>query len=192
MAFALSESNAVDYLLGEGLVSHQQAGSASVRELGGGVSNIVVRVDFADRSDGVVIKQSLPRLRVEQEWLADQARIHREAAALRYLEDVLPPLTLPSVAHEDPGQLPVRDDRRPGKSPDVEGRSPLRTRGHPGGSASWTSVGGHAPTFRRARRCHTVQSAGIRRSKLLRPTAGRPLSPRHRAGAFRLVRRHRS
>ena len=102
MAFALSESNAVDYLLGEGLVSHQQAGSASVRELGGGVSNIVVRVDFAGRSDGVVIKQSLPRLRVEQEWLADQARIHREAAALRYLEGVLPPLTLPSVVHEDP------------------------------------------------------------------------------------------
>lgn len=102
MAFTLSESNAVDYLLGEGLVSHQQAGSASVRELGGGVSNIVVRVDFAGRSDGVVIKQSLPRLRVEQEWLADQARIHREASALRYLEGVLPPLTLPSVVHEDP------------------------------------------------------------------------------------------
>lgn len=102
MTFALSESNAVDYLLGEGLVSHQQAGSASVRELGGGVSNIVVRVDFAGRSDGVVIKQSLPRLRVEQEWLADQARIHREAAVLRYLEGVLPPLTLPSVVHEDP------------------------------------------------------------------------------------------
>lgn len=102
MAFALSESNAVDYLLGEGLVSHQQAGSASVRELGGGVSNIVVRVDFPNPSDSVVIKQSLPRLRVEQEWLADQARIHREAAALRYLENVLPASALPGVVHEDP------------------------------------------------------------------------------------------
>ena len=102
MAFALSESNAVEYLLGEGLISRRQAGSASVRELGGGVSNVVVRVDFADPSDSVVIKQSLPRLRVEQEWLADQARIHREAAALRYLESVLPPSTLPRVAHEDP------------------------------------------------------------------------------------------
>lgn len=102
MAFALSESNAVEYLLGEGLISRRQAGSASAHELGGGVSNVVVRVDFADPSDSVVIKQSLPRLRVEQEWLADQARIHREAAALRYLEGVLPPSTLPRVAHEDP------------------------------------------------------------------------------------------
>ena len=102
MVFALSASSAVGYLLGEGLISRQQAGSASVRELGGGVSNIVVRVDFPDPSDGVVIKQSLPRLRVEQEWLADQARINRESAALRYLEGVLPPLALPSVVHNDP------------------------------------------------------------------------------------------
>ena len=102
MAFALSASNAVDYLLRADLISPRQIGSASARELGGGVSNIVVRVDFPDPSDSVVIKQSLPRLRVEQEWLADPARIHREAAALRYLEGVLPPLTLPSVVHEDP------------------------------------------------------------------------------------------
>ena len=102
MVFALSESNAVGYLLGEGLISRQQAGSASVRELGGGVSNIVVRVDFVDGSDGVVVKQSLPRLRVEQEWFADQSRINREASALRYLEGVLPPLALPLVVHEDP------------------------------------------------------------------------------------------
>ncbi|MDE2785368.1 MAG: aminoglycoside phosphotransferase family protein [Chloroflexota bacterium] len=105
MAFALSESNAVGYLLGEGLISPRQAGSASARELGGGVSNIVVRVDFPDTSDNVVIKQSLPRLRVEQEWLADQARIHREAAALRYLDGALPSSALPSVVHEDPNHF---------------------------------------------------------------------------------------
>ena len=102
MAFALSESNAVDYLLGTGLISNEQAQAAVVRELGGGVSNIVVRVDFPDPEDSVVIKQSLPRLRVEQEWLADQARIHREAAALRYLSGALPASALPSVIHEDP------------------------------------------------------------------------------------------
>ena len=102
MAFALSASNAVDYLLQAGLIGRNQAGRAVAHELGGGVSNIVVSVDFPDPSDNVVIKQSLPRLRVDQEWLADQARIHREAAALRYLEAVLPPLALPSVVHEDP------------------------------------------------------------------------------------------
>ena len=102
MAFALSESNAVDYLLSVGLISSDQASTAVAHELGGGVSNIVVRVDFPDPSDNVVIKQSLPRLRVEQEWLADQARIHREAAALRYLEGALPSSALPGVVHEDP------------------------------------------------------------------------------------------
>ena len=102
MAFALSESKAVDYLLGVGLISSDQAGAAVAHELGGGVSNIVVRVDFPDPSDSVVIKQSLPRLRVEQEWLADQARIHREAAALRYLQGALPSSALPGVVHEDP------------------------------------------------------------------------------------------
>ena len=101
MAFALSDSNAVRYLLRAGLISSEQAGAAVAHELGGGVSNIVVRVDFTDPSDNVVIKQSLRRLRVDQEWLADQARIHREAAALRYLGGVLPPLALPSVVHED-------------------------------------------------------------------------------------------
>jgi 5-methylthioribose kinase len=44
-------------------------------------------------------------LRVAQEWLADQARIHREAASLRYLEGVLPRSALPSVVHEDPGNF---------------------------------------------------------------------------------------
>ena len=102
MAYALSDTNAVEYLLGTGLISASQAGSATAVELGGGVSNIVVRVDLADPSASFIIKQSLPRLRVHQEWLADQARIHREASALRYLEDVLPRSSLPAVIHDDP------------------------------------------------------------------------------------------
>ena len=105
MAYALSQNNAVGYLLEAGLISRGQASSASARELGGGVSNNVVRVDFADQTDSVVIKQSLPRLRVQQEWLADQARINREAAALRYLEGALPSAVLPGVVHEDPNRF---------------------------------------------------------------------------------------
>ena len=105
MAFTLSEANAVECLRATGLISTRQAASASARELGGGVSNVVVRVDFAGERDGVVVKQSLPRLRVEQEWLADQARIHREAASLRYLQGVLPRSSLPEVIHEDPANF---------------------------------------------------------------------------------------
>lgn len=102
MAFTLSKSNAVDYLVASGLISQERAGFAVAAELGGGVSNIVVRVDCGGRSPGLVIKQSLPQLRVAQEWLADQVRIHREAASLRYLERILPGSTLPTVVHEDP------------------------------------------------------------------------------------------
>lgn len=102
MAFTLSRTNAVDYLVASGLIAPEPAGSAVAAELGGGVSNIVVRVDYCRRSPGLVIKQSLPQLRVAQEWLADRSRIHREAASLRYLERVLPGETLPTVVHEDP------------------------------------------------------------------------------------------
>lgn len=105
MAFQLSGTNAVDYLVASGLISPERAGSVVATELGGGVSNIVVRVDCGGRSPGLVIKQSLPQLRVAQEWLADQARIHREAASLRYLERVLPSPTLPTVVYEDPDRF---------------------------------------------------------------------------------------
>ncbi len=101
MDYALTESNAVEYLLGKGLISSDQASSAAARELGGGVSNVVVRVDLANPSDSLVIKQSLARLRVQQEWLADRARIHREAASLRCLEGALPRSALPRVVHEN-------------------------------------------------------------------------------------------
>ena len=102
MAFTLSQTNAVDYLCSAGIISPGQARSASAAELGGGVSNIVVRVDVPDDANGLVVKQSLPRLRVAREWLADQSRIHREAASLRYLAAQLPPSSLPSVVHDDP------------------------------------------------------------------------------------------
>ena len=170
MVFALSEYNAIDYLLGEGLITPQQAGSASAHELGGGVSNIVVRVDFQDPSDSVVVKQSLPRLRVEQEWLADQARIHHEAAALRYLESVLPPLSLPAVVHEDPERflfvMTAARETRTWKDDLLSGRVDTQMA---------TDVGrllaAHAPTFRRRRPDHTGPITGFRGSTLLRPTA---------------------
>ena len=102
MEFALSESNAVGYLVDRGLITAASAREATAESLGGGVSNIVIRVAASDRAGDLVLKQSLPRLRVEQEWLADQERVHREAASLRHLENALPDTTLPRVVHEDP------------------------------------------------------------------------------------------
>jgi len=49
----------------------------------------------------VVLKQSLGKLRVEQEWLSERSRIFREAAALRLLDRLLPAGSVPQVLRED-------------------------------------------------------------------------------------------
>jgi len=71
----------------------------AVFELGGGVSNTVLLVESDTRR--FVIKQALGKLRVKQEWLADQSRIFRESAALRQLSEYLPDGSLPEVLFED-------------------------------------------------------------------------------------------
>jgi 3-hydroxyacyl-CoA dehydrogenase/aminoglycoside phosphotransferase (APT) family kinase protein len=57
-------------------------------ELGGGVSNIVLAVSSADTR--VVVKQALPRLRVEDEWLAKRERALNEASTLRLAGTITP------------------------------------------------------------------------------------------------------
>lgn len=79
------------------------SGPWTVTPLGGGVSNTVLRVDCP--SGAFVLKQALPKLRVHEEWLADPARIHRECAALRLLQPVLPAGALPAVVFEDAGNF---------------------------------------------------------------------------------------
>ena len=70
-----------------------------IDELGGGVSNTVLLAETADSR--FVLKQSLARLRVQQEWLSERGRIFRESEALRMLSDLLPPGCLPHVIFED-------------------------------------------------------------------------------------------
>jgi tRNA A-37 threonylcarbamoyl transferase component Bud32 len=62
--------------------------SMRVDELGGGVSNIVLAVSCEDTR--VVVKQALPRLRVEDEWLAKRERAVDEARALRLAHTITP------------------------------------------------------------------------------------------------------
>jgi 5-methylthioribose kinase len=71
-----------------------------VRELSGGVSNVVLRVDVAGRPP-LVIKQCRERLRVATEWRARLDRIWAERAALDVLAAILPPGTVPEVLFED-------------------------------------------------------------------------------------------
>ncbi len=67
--------------------------------LGGGVSNHVVLVESHGRR--CVFKQSLEKLRVEQEWLCSRDRIFRECAALRAVRPVLPPGAVPLILLEN-------------------------------------------------------------------------------------------
>ncbi|HYM11466.1 MAG TPA: aminoglycoside phosphotransferase family protein [Bryobacterales bacterium] len=86
---------------GEYLARRGQAppGRLEIRELGGGVSNRVLLVE----GDGVrfVLKQSLDRLRVADEWLADRSRIFREARSLQDAARLLPAGAVPQVLWVD-------------------------------------------------------------------------------------------
>jgi 5-methylthioribose kinase len=71
-----------------------------VRELSGGVSNIVLRVDISGRPP-FVIKQCRERLRVAMEWLVPLDRIWTESATIGVLDEILPEGTVPRVLFED-------------------------------------------------------------------------------------------
>jgi 5-methylthioribose kinase len=68
-------------------------------ELGGGVSNTVLLIEA--NGQRFILKQSLAKLRVEQEWYSDRARVFRESSALRQLAAFLPPRAVPEVLFED-------------------------------------------------------------------------------------------
>lgn len=72
---------------------------ATARELGGGVSNIVILVEAHGLR--AVVKQSLGKLRVEKEWHSDRHRIFREAAAMRFMAGRITGGRVPNVIAED-------------------------------------------------------------------------------------------
>ena len=92
----LSPSTVGDYLARRGLIADPAASAA--RELGGGVSNIVLVVSAAGTR--FVVKQALPRLRVADEWLAKRERAINEAEALR-LAGALTPGCVPELLDLD-------------------------------------------------------------------------------------------
>ncbi len=72
--------------------------------LGGGVSNVVLAVRAGERQ--MVVKQSLPHLRVAEEWLAKRERVVTEAAALRWATTVTPG-AVPTVLDVDPASYTI-------------------------------------------------------------------------------------
>ena len=94
----LTAQNAAEYLRETGRVP--AGASIDVRELTGGVSNIVLRADISGRPP-IVIKQCRERLRVAMEWHARLERIWTEQAAMELLGAILPAGTVPLVEFED-------------------------------------------------------------------------------------------
>jgi 5-methylthioribose kinase len=97
----LSAENVIDYLRTRGVVP--DGVSAQARELAGGISNHVLRVGWSDRA--VVVKQSLPMLRVAEVWEFDPRRILVECDCMRVLGDLLPEGAVPEVIDLDRDRL---------------------------------------------------------------------------------------
>lgn len=77
--------------------------SIDVQPLGGGVSNKVLLAKWNDSC--LVVKQPLPNLDVDEDWPADVARVHNEAAAARAYRRILNTADhrtcIPSIEFED-------------------------------------------------------------------------------------------
>ncbi len=85
--FELQAASAADYLRAAGRIDQREP--VEVRELAGGVSNMVLLIDLPERGERFVLKQARGKLRVAQEWLCPLERIWREADVLRLCEEVL-------------------------------------------------------------------------------------------------------
>jgi tRNA A-37 threonylcarbamoyl transferase component Bud32 len=73
----------------------------SLTKLDGGVSNRTVLVEWPD-GEAWVLKQALPKLRVDVDWFCDPARSHREALGTLYLSELAPPGSIMPLIFEDP------------------------------------------------------------------------------------------
>jgi 5-methylthioribose kinase len=85
--FEVTLENAADYLRSTSRAERKEL--IEIRELPGGVSNLVLLVTLPERGERLVLKQARGRLRVEQEWLCSVERIWREVEVLRICGEVL-------------------------------------------------------------------------------------------------------
>jgi 5-methylthioribose kinase len=96
----LTAHNLPLYLKTRGLAN--SAGEICVQELGGGVSNVVLLAECREPARcRWVVKQSLPKLRVQDDWYSNRERIFREAEAIQLLGNILGSFSLPEVIDVD-------------------------------------------------------------------------------------------
>jgi hypothetical protein len=98
----ITPENARGYLLERDLI--QALPEAIIEPLGWGISNIVMKVTLT-RPDGCedcfVFKQSLPKLRVKDDWPFDRDRIFIERDCMALLKAMLPTGCVPEVRFSD-------------------------------------------------------------------------------------------
>jgi 5-methylthioribose kinase len=94
----VTAENAANYLRETRRVRDDR--SIRVRELSGGVSNIVLRVDVKGQ-EPFVLKQSRAQLRTRADWFSRLDRIWIERAAMDVLTQILPPRTVPEILFDD-------------------------------------------------------------------------------------------
>jgi aminoglycoside phosphotransferase (APT) family kinase protein len=92
----LTTRNAGVYLRDRGVTPAGEP--VRVHSLSGGISNIVLRAEW--REGCAVIKQSLPKLRVEEDWEFDRARIFVERNCMEALAEIAP-ASVPQVVFSD-------------------------------------------------------------------------------------------
>jgi aminoglycoside phosphotransferase (APT) family kinase protein len=92
----LTPENTIDYLRSQGRLG---PGPAHVELLGGGVSNVVLRVTTPEQR--FVLKQSRPQLRTRDAWFSDLNRVYREQEVMEALLPLLPAGTVPAVLFAD-------------------------------------------------------------------------------------------
>jgi 5-methylthioribose kinase len=86
--------------LAQWLAAHGYAApDLRLEELGGGVSNVVILASSGQFR--LVVKQSLGKLRVAEEWCSDRDRIFREAEAMRWLSPRLTAGRVPRLLFTD-------------------------------------------------------------------------------------------
>jgi len=83
----ITSNSAADYLRSTGRAAADE--TLEVRELAGGVSNVVLLVTLPRRGERYVLKQARGRLRVQEEWLCPVERIWREVEVLRICGQLL-------------------------------------------------------------------------------------------------------
>jgi hypothetical protein len=82
----LTAENASEYLVAGGWAGPGEP--ITVRELAGGVSNVVLLVEMPGRGERFIVKQARGRLRVKEEWLCPIERIWREVETLQICRDL--------------------------------------------------------------------------------------------------------